>query len=76
MNSLTPQTVPMAIPINLKQIVSFEGLLMSQVVQLEALTRLLVQNGILTNEEFLERAGTVDREMKKIGKTEMNKRRD
>jgi len=66
----------MAIPINLKQIVSFEGLLMSQVVQLEALTRLLVQNGILTNEEFLERAGTVDREMKKIGKTEMNKRRD
>ena len=76
MNSLTPQEVPIAIPINLKQIVSFEELLMSQVVQLGPLTRLLVEKGIFTKEEFLERAGTVDREMKKIGKTEMNKRRD
>jgi hypothetical protein len=32
------------IPLNSKQIVSFEELLMSQVVQQEALTRLLVEN--------------------------------
>jgi len=33
----------MSIPFNPKQIVSFEELLMSQVVQQEALTRLLVE---------------------------------
>ena len=37
-----------------KQIVSFEELLMSQVVQQEALPRLLVEKGIITKEEFLE----------------------
>jgi hypothetical protein len=31
-----------------KQVVSFEELLMSQVVQQEALTRLLVEKGIIT----------------------------
>jgi hypothetical protein len=35
-----------------KQVVSFEELLMSQVVQQEALTMLLVEKGILTKEEF------------------------
>jgi hypothetical protein len=34
----------MAIPLDSKQIVSFEELLMSQVIQQEALTRLLVEN--------------------------------
>jgi hypothetical protein len=38
----------MTISIDSKQIVSFEELLMSQVVQQEALTRLLVENGIFT----------------------------
>ena len=33
----------MAIPLDLKQVVSFEELLVSQVVQQEALTRLLVE---------------------------------
>jgi hypothetical protein len=43
--------------------VSFEELLMSQVVQ-EALTRLLVEKGIFTKEEFWEMESVVDREMK------------
>jgi len=38
----------MAIPFDPKQIVLFEELLMSQVVQQEALTRLLVEKGIFT----------------------------
>jgi len=48
-----------------KQIVSFEELLMSQVVQQEALTRLLIEKGIFTKEEFLEMVKVVDREMKR-----------
>lgn len=55
----------MATTLNPKQIVSFEELLMSQVIQQEALTRLLVENGIFTKEELLEMVGVVDREMKK-----------
>lgn len=44
----------MATPLDPKQVVSFEELLMSQVVQQEALTRLLVEKGIFTKEELLE----------------------
>jgi len=36
----------MAIPVDPKQIVSFNELLMSQVAQQEALTRLLIERGI------------------------------
>ncbi|MGA2465555.1 MAG: hypothetical protein ABSH06_14510 [Thermodesulfobacteriota bacterium] len=36
---------------------------MSQVAQQEALTRLLVEKGIFTKEEFLEMVRVVDREM-------------
>ena len=54
----------MAIPLDPKQVVSFEELIMSQVVQQEALTRLLVEKGIFTEEEFLEMVRVVDREMK------------
>ena len=53
----------MAIPFDPKQIVSFEELLMSQLVQQEALTRLLVEKGIFTREEFLEMVKVVNREM-------------
>jgi hypothetical protein len=53
----------MATPLDPKQIVSFE-LLMSQVVQQEALTRLLVEKGIFTEEEFLGMVKVVDGEMK------------
>jgi len=51
-----------------KQVVSFEELLTSQVVQQEALTSLLVEKGIFTQDEFLEIVRVMDREMKKKAK--------
>jgi hypothetical protein len=57
--------LPMALPLDPKQVVSFEELLMSQVVQQEALTRLLIEKGIFTKEELWEMVRVVDREMKK-----------
>ena len=42
----------MAISLDPKQIVSFEELLMSQVAQQEALTRLLVEKGIFRSFSF------------------------
>jgi hypothetical protein len=41
---------------------------MSQVVQQEALTRLLVEKGVFIKEEFLQMVKVVDREMKRIEK--------
>jgi site-specific recombinase len=38
---------------------------MSQVVQQEALTRLLIEKGIFSKEEFWEMVRVVDREMKR-----------
>jgi hypothetical protein len=38
---------------------------MSQVVQQEALTRLLIARGIFSKEEFWEMVGKVNQEMKK-----------
>ena len=55
----------MAISLDPKQVVSFEELLMSQVVQQEALTRLLLEKGVFTKEEFLEMVRIVNREMKR-----------
>ena len=49
-----------AIKLNDKQVVSFEKLLMSQVVSQEALTRLLVEKGIFTKDELLEMVKEVD----------------
>jgi uncharacterized protein YqgQ len=46
------------------RIVSFEELLMSQVVQQEALPRLLAEKGIFSKEEFLEMVRVVNREMR------------
>jgi len=54
-----------------KQIVFFEELLMSQVVQQEALTRLLMEKGIFSKEEFWEMVRVVDREMKRKRKREL-----
>jgi len=53
----------MATPLDPKQIVSFKELLMSQVVQQEALTRLLVEKEIFTKEEFWEMVNKVNQEM-------------
>ena len=55
----------MAIPLDPKQVVSFEELLMSQVVQQEALTRLLIDKGVFTQEEFLEMVKVVNLETKR-----------
>ena len=55
----------MTIPLDPKQIVSYEELLMSQAVQQEALTRLLVEKRIFTKEEFLEMVRVVNEEMEK-----------
>jgi len=55
----------MAIGLDPKQVVTFEELLMAQVVQQEALTRLLVEKGIFTKDEFIEMVKVVDREMKR-----------
>jgi hypothetical protein len=45
------QEVLMSTALDPKQIVSSEELLMSQVVQQEALTRLLIEKGIFSREE-------------------------
>jgi hypothetical protein len=55
----------MAINLDAKQVVSFEELLMSQVVAQEALTRLLIEKGIFTKEEFLEMIRMVDQGRKR-----------
>jgi hypothetical protein len=55
----------MAIPLDPKQVVSFKELLMSQVVQQEALTRLFIEKSIFIKEEFLEMVRVMDREMKR-----------
>jgi hypothetical protein len=52
----------MPIPLDPKQIVSFEELTMSQVVSQEAVVRLLVEKGISTQGELLKMVRVVDRE--------------
>jgi hypothetical protein len=54
----------MAISLDPKQVVSFEELLLSQVVQQEALSRLLIEKGIFTKAEFLEVVKKLDQEIK------------
>jgi len=41
---------------------------LKQVIAQEALTRLLIEKGIFTKEEFLEMVRVVDREMKRKAK--------
>jgi hypothetical protein len=59
------QEVLIATALDPKQIVSSEELLLSQVIQQEALTRLLVEKGIFSKEEFLKMVGVVNQEMKR-----------
>ena len=53
----------MATPLDPKQVVSCEELLMSQVVHAEALTRLHVEKGVITKEEFMEMVKVVNADM-------------
>jgi len=57
----------MATALDPKQIVSFEELLMSQAIQQEALTRLLVDKGVFTKEQFLEMVREVNDDVTKEG---------
>ena len=59
----------MATPLNSKQLVSFKELPLSQVVQQESLTRLLIEKRIFTKEEFLEMVKVVNQEMKIKGES-------
>lgn len=54
----------MATALDTKRILSFEELLMSQVIQQEALTRLPIAKGIFRKEEFLVMVNVVNQEMK------------
>jgi len=56
----------MAIPLDPKQIVLNDELLMSQVVSQEAIIRLLVKKGIFSKEEFLEMVKAVKLEIGKM----------
>ena len=58
----------MGIGMDSKQVVSFEELLMFQVVSQDTLIRLLIEKGIFTKEEFLEKVEEVDRERKAKGR--------
>ena len=55
----------MAEKLDPKQVVSFEELLMSQVVQQKAPSRLVVWKELFNKEESLEMARVVDREIKR-----------
>ncbi len=53
----------MATGLDAEQIISFEELLMSQVIQQQALTQLLAEKGIFTRKKILEMAKAVDKGM-------------
>ena len=57
--------ISMAICMDSKQVVSFEELILSQAVSQDALIRLLIERGIFTQEEFLEKVREVDNERKR-----------
>ena len=57
--------VSLSKPIDSKQFVTAGELLMSQVVQQEALSRLLIEKGVFTKEAFLKMVSVVNQEMKK-----------
>jgi len=58
--------VSMATGLEPKQVVDLEELLMSLVVQQEALIRLLVEKGIFSKEEFLKMVTVINKEVKPI----------
>jgi hypothetical protein len=55
----------MVTSLNPKRLVSFQELLMSQVVSQDALIRLLIAKELFTKEEFLEMVKQVDNERKR-----------
>ncbi len=55
----------MATALDPNQVVTSEELFRSQVIQQEALTRLLIMKGLLTKEEFLRMVKVVDQKIKR-----------
>ena len=58
----------MATPLDPKQLVSFEELLMSQVVSQDALIRLFIAKGLFTKEEFLDMVKVLDQKRRRKSK--------
>jgi len=55
----------LAVALDPKQVVTFEELLMPQVVKQEALNRLLMENGVFTKEGVLVMVKVVDQEIER-----------
>jgi len=45
-----------------REVVSHQELLMSQIIQLDAVTQMLIEKGIITEEEFFRKLKEVQRE--------------
>lgn len=58
----------MAQKLDHKELVSFEELLVSNTIQIDAVTQLLVDKGFFTKEEFFEKLKRVQMEYQKKGK--------
>lgn len=54
----------MAKPLDPKEIVTVQEIAISNMFELEALRQLLFEKGIITEKEFVDRYGKLDREMK------------
>jgi len=55
----------MAEKLDEKEVVSFKELLMSQIINLDAVTQLLIEKGIITEEEFYAKLKAVQEEYEK-----------
>jgi hypothetical protein len=66
LNFLADDKIKMEVSMATGQVVDLEGLLTSLVVQQQAITRLLVEKGIFSTEEFSEMVRVVGKEVKPI----------
>ena len=57
----------MVTPLYPKEIVTVQGLAVSNMLELEALRQLLFERGIISKKEFIARFKKLDREMKEKG---------
>jgi len=58
----------MAEKLDPKELVSFEEILVSNTIQVDAVTQLLIEKGFFTKEEFFEKLKRVQVEYQKKGK--------
>lgn len=58
----------MAQKLDPKELVSFEELLVSNTIQVDTITQLLIEKGFFTHEEFFEKLKRVQMEYQKKGK--------